>query len=139
MGEDGFELQRQRKQLESHEARVRSAKELALRKAKTCAVTQQKTNLVVHHLFDATTRPDLATLDENLLVITSVVHRNFHQWLGDRPCEPESFLDYVESNELTHFEGRTPRSHARQRRRLQTLIDRLETLQARYEDNQLPY
>jgi len=84
VGEGCFEVQR--KQLESHEARVRSAKENARHKAKPCAVTRQKPNaaadrpieLEAHHLFDAAARPDLATLDDNLLVITSVVHRNFH-------------------------------------------------------------
>jgi hypothetical protein len=84
VAEDCFEVQR--KVLESHEARVRSAMQRARSKAKACAVTQQKPNaadrnpieLQAHHLFDAATRPDLAALDDNLLVINSALHRNFH-------------------------------------------------------------
>jgi len=143
VGEDCLqEVQRQRR-LESHEARVRSAKERARRKAKACAVTQQKPNaaadspieLEVHHLFDAATRPNLATLDDNLLVITSAVHRNFHHWMGNRPCEPRDFVKYLLHNELAYFEGRTLRTHACQQRRLKELIYRLEMLQNRYEGN----
>jgi len=142
---DCFEVER--KQLQSHEARrVRSAKERARRMAKACAVTEQKPNaaadnpieLEAHHLFDAATRPDLAALDENLLVITSAEHRNFHHLMGNRPCEPRDFLDYVVQNKLEYFKD-TPSTRDRQKRRLQKLIHRLEMLQARYEDNQLPY
>jgi len=143
-GEGCFEAQR--KQLESHAARVRSAKENARCKAKACAVTKQKPNaaadnsieLEAHHLFDAATRPDLATLDENLLVITSAVHRNFHQWLGKRPCEPKDFLDYVERNKLACFKD-SPSTGDRQKRRYQKLVHRLRMLQFRYEGNRLLY
>jgi cell pole-organizing protein PopZ len=59
VAEDCFEVQR--KVLESHEARVRTAMERARSKGKACAVTQQKPNaadrnpieLEAHHLFDA--------------------------------------------------------------------------------------
>jgi hypothetical protein len=52
-----------------------------------CEVSQQRPRvsdrnpleLEVHHLFDASTRPDLAALEDNLLVITSTLHRNFHK------------------------------------------------------------
>ena len=78
--------------LESHEARVKAAMERARSKAKHCAVTQQKPTaadrnpieLQAHHLFDAASRPDLAALEENLLVISSALHRNFHKWMGNR-------------------------------------------------------
>ena len=114
--------------------------------AKACAVTQQKPNaadrnpieLEAHHLFDAATRPDLAALDDNLLVISSALHRNFHKWMGNRPCEPKDFVDYLLRNELTHFEG-SPSTRARQEQRQQKLIHRLELLQARYEGNRLLY
>jgi hypothetical protein len=70
----------------------------ARNKAKACAVTQQKPiaadrnpiELEAHHLFDSATRPDLAALDDNLLVISSALHRNFHRWMGSRPCEPRA-------------------------------------------------
>lgn len=144
VAEDCFEVQR--KVLESHEARVRSAMERARNKAKACAVTQQKPNaadrnpieLEAHHLFDAASRPDLAALDENLLVISAALHRNFHKWMGNRPCEPKDFVDYLLRNELTHFEG-SPSTRARQEARQQKLIHRLELLQARYEGNRLLY
>lgn len=144
VAEDCFAVQR--KVLESHEARVRTAMERARNKAKACVVTQQKPNaadrnpieLEAHHLFDAATRPDLAALDENLLVISSALHRNFHKWMGNRPCEPKDFVDYLLRNELTHFEG-SPSTRARQEQRQQKLIHRLELLQARYEGNRLLY
>jgi AraC-like DNA-binding protein len=144
VAEDCFEVQR--KVLESHEARVNAAMGRARSKAKACAVTQQKPNeadrnpieLEVHHLFDAATRPDLAALDDNLLVISSALHRNFHKWMGKSPCEPKDFVDYLLHNELTHFEGSTSTS-TRQQKRQQKLIHSLELLQARYEGNRLLY
>ncbi len=144
VAEDCFEVQR--KVLESHEARVKAAMDRARSKAKACAVTQQKPNaadrnpieLEAHHLFDAATRPDLAALEENLLVISSALHRNFHKWMGNRPCEPKDFVDYLLRNELTHFDG-SPSTRARQEARQQKLIHRLELLQARYEGNRLLY
>lgn len=144
VAEDCFEVQR--KALQSHESLVRAAKERARNKARACAVTQQKPNpaddnpieLDVHHLFDAATRPDLAALDDNLLVITSTLHRNFHKWLGNQACEPQDFVDYLLRNELNHFEG-SVQAQARHQKRQQKLIHRLELLQARYEGNRLLY
>ena len=144
VAEDCFAVQR--KVLESHEARVRSAMLRARHKARACAVTQQKPSaadqnpieLEAHHLFDAATRPDLAALDENLLVISAALHRNFHKWMGNRPCEPKDFVDYLLRNELAHFQG-SARTRARQEARQQKLIHRLELLQAQYEGNRLLY
>ena len=144
VAEDCFEVQR--KVLESHEARVKAAMTRARNKAKHCAVTQQKPNaadrnpieLEAHHLFDAASRPDLAALEDNLLVISSALHRNFHKWMGSRPCDPKDFVDYLLRNELTHFEG-SPSTRARQEARQQQLMHRLEMLQARYEGNRLLY
>jgi hypothetical protein len=144
VAEDCFEVQR--KVLESHEAKVKRAKEHLRKKVGRCEVTQLRprvadrtpVELEVHHLFDASTRPDLAALDENLLVLSSALHRNFHKWMGNRPCEPKDFVDYLLRNELTHFEG-SPSTRARQEQRQQKLIHRLELLQARYEGNRLLY
>ena len=71
-------------------------------------------------------------------MISSALHRNFHKWMGNRPCEPKDFVDYLLRNELTHFEG-SPSTRARQEQRQQKLIHRLELLQARYEGNRLLY
>jgi hypothetical protein len=144
VAEDCFEVQR--KMLESHDARVRAAMDRARSKAKSCAVTQQKPTaadsnpieLEVHHLFDAATRPDLADQEENLLVISSALHRNFHKWMGQYPCEPKDFVDYLLRNELTHFEG-SASTRVRQEQRQQKLIHRLELLQVCYEGNKLCY
>ena len=144
VAEDCFEVQR--KMLESHEARVRAAMDRARSKAKSCAVTQQKPTaadrnpieLEVHHLFDASSRPDLAALEDNLLVISSALHRNFHKWMSNRPCEPKDFVDYLLRNELTHFEG-SASTRVRQEQRQQKLVHRLELLQVRYEGNRLLY
>ena len=144
VAEDCFEVQR--KMLESHEARVRAAMDRARSKAKSCAVTQQKPTaadrnpieLEVHHLFDASSRPDLAALEDNLLVISSALHRNFHKWMGQYPCEPKDFVDYLLRNELTHFEG-SASTRVRQEQRQQKLIHRLELLQVCYEGNRLCY
>jgi len=144
VAEDCFEVQR--KMLESHEARVKAAKDRARRKARRCAVTQQApkpadrnpVELEAHHLFDAATRPDLAAFDENLLVITSLLHRNFHKWMDGRACEPQDFVDYLLRNELFHFDG-PPSTRARHEKRQQKLIHRLELLQARFEGNRLLY
>jgi hypothetical protein len=82
VAEECFEVQR--KLLESHEARVKAAKEKvrqrALRKdGSGCAVSGHKPSasdqypveLEVHHLFDASSRPDLAAYEENLIAISS--------------------------------------------------------------------
>jgi hypothetical protein len=144
VAEDCFQVQR--KVLESHEARVKAAKERVRKKAGQCAVTQQKPTatdanpieLVAHHLFDAGSRPDLAALEENLLVINSTLHRNFHKWMASGPCEPKDFVDYLVLNEIANFEG-SASTRQRQERRLQKLISRLELLQARFEGHRLLY
>jgi AraC-like DNA-binding protein len=127
-----------RKVLESHEARVKAATDRARNKAKACAVTQQKPNAAdrnpieqeAHHRFVHATRPDLAALDDNLLVISSALHRNFHKWMGSRPCEPKDFEDYLLRHALTHFEG-SPSTRARQEARQRKLIHRIELPHAR--------
>jgi len=144
VAEDCFVMQR--KELESHEARVKAAKTRALKKAGKCVVSGRKPapgkhedlQLDVHHLFDAHTRPDLASLDDNLLVVCSSIHKNFHQWMGRRPCEPKDFVDYLLHNELGHFQGSVT-TQSREERRQQQLMQKLELLQARFEGNHLLY
>ena len=142
-------LEGTRKQLESYESRVRTAKEQARRKAMGprgpgCAVTGKKPSpvdehpitLEAHHLFDASSRPDLAAYADNLLVIEASIHRNFHKWMKGRPCEPQDFIDYLLTHELSRFDG-PPRSKQRQEMRLQRLMRRLELLQSNFEGHRL--
>ena len=116
VAEECFEVQR--KLLESHEARVKAAKEKvrqrALRKdGPGCAISghkpsasdQHPVELEAHHLFDASSRPDLAAYEENLIAISSSIHRNLHKWMGAKPCEPKDFVDYLLGNEMSHFDG----------------------------------
>ena len=105
---------------------------------KPTAADRNPIELEAHHLFDAASRPDLVALEENLLEISSALHRNFHKWMGKRSCEPKDFVDYLLRNELTHFEG-SPTTRVRQEQRQQKLIHRLEMLQDRYEGNRLLY
>ena len=144
VAEECFEYQR--KELESYEGKVQRAKDQVRRKAGCCEVTRRKPRaadinpleLDVHHLFDASSRPDLAALEANLLVITSALHRNFHKWIGNRPCEPKDFVDYLIHNELGQFDG-SLRTRERRDKQRQKLITRLELLQVHYEDNRLLY
>ncbi len=90
----------------------------AIGKRPSCSASRWPISIALeaHHLFDAATRPDLAALDDNLLVISSALLRN----------------------ELSHFDG-SPSTRARHDQRQQKLIHRLELLQARYEGNRLLY
>ena len=149
VAEECFEVQR--KLLESHEARVKAAKDKvrqrALRKdGYGCTVSghkpsesdQHSVELEAHHLFDASSRPDLAAYEENLIAISSNIHRNFHKWMGAKPCEPKDFVDYLLGNEMSHFDG-SPSVKKRKEQKLQKLMNRLELLQARFEGNHLLY
>ena len=149
VAEDCFDAQR--KLLESHETRVKAAKERvrqrALRKGGSgCAVSggrplpsdKNPIELEAHHLFDAGSRPDLAAYEDNLLVLTRGIHQNFHKWIGSNPCEPKDFIDYVLSNEMGHFGG-SINTNKQKEKKLEKLMNRLELLQARFEGNQLLY
>jgi hypothetical protein len=149
VAEDCFE--NQRKLLESHEARVKAASERVRQKALQkkgggCAISsyqpsaaeQSPEDLEVHHLFDASSRPDLAALDDNLIAIRKGIHQNFHKWLGARPCEPKDFIDYLVRNEIAHFDGPKSKKKANEKR-LDKLMNQLELLQSRFEGNHLLY
>lgn len=147
VAEDCFESQR--KLLESHEGRVNAACERVRRRALQqtgCAISGYKPSLAdqnseildIHHLFDASSRPDLAALDDNLLAIRRGIHQNFHKWIGAKPCEPRDFVDYLLRNEMGHFDG--PKSSKKQKeKKLEKLMNKLELLQARFEGNHLLY
>lgn len=149
VAEDCFE--NQRKLLESHEARVRAATDRIRQKAlqprgagcaisgyKPLAAEQNSEDLEVHHLFDASSRPDLAALEDNLIAVRKGIHQNFHKWMGARPCEPKDFIDYLVRNEMAHFDGPKSKKKANEKR-LDKLMNRLELLQSRFEGNHLLY
>lgn len=149
VAEDCFE--NQRKLLESHEARVKAmtdrVRQKALRKGGPgCAVSGYRPTpadknpqiLEAHHLFDACSRPDLAAFEDNLLVISRSIHQNFHKWAGAKSCEPKDFIDYILRNEMNHFDG-PPSTKKQKEKKLESLINRLELLQARFEGNHLLY
>jgi hypothetical protein len=147
VAEECFEVQR--KLLESHEARVKAVKDKVRQRAirkdgcavsgfKPSAADRHTVELEAHHLFDASSRPDLAAYEDNLIAISSTIHRNFHKWMGAKPCEPKDFVDYLLGNEMSHFDG-PPSAKKRKEQKLQKLMNRLELLQARFEGNHLLY
>ena len=120
------------KRLDNEDLRIRRAINAAKRAAnKTCQVSGKRKGigvdleLVGHHLFDKKTRPDLADLHENILIMTKEIHKDFHSWKTG-PCEPKDFLDYL--------------SHARfEPKNYYKLVARLEVLQRNYKNQNLKY
>lgn len=128
-------IEEQKKYLESFDARVQKAVNQAKAAAnKKCQVTLKNQgptatfNLHAHHLFDRSTRPDLAARLENLLVMQDELHQGFHKWYGSGSCEPKHFVDYLTSVEAWRFESSQMTSH------LHRLINRLEKLQKDFEN-----
>lgn len=129
-------IQEQRKYLESSEARIQKAIDKAKRLAQSkCQVTLQKksqTNvfdLHAHHLFDKSTRPDLADVLDNLLVMHEDIHRGFHMWHGSESCEPKDFIEY-----LLHVEDDKFKSSKRKQEHIKDLIKKLDQIQRLYAD-----
>ncbi len=106
-----------------------------------CQVTGRKktrsNNLSLdgHHLFDKSTRPDLADLHDNILVVQGDIHSEFHSWKGSGPCFPKDFLDYLSEVRLDLVE---PVNLAASKR-YNKLVARLTKLQNNYQDNRLRY
>lgn len=128
-------IRERRKYLESFDSRVRKAKDQAKRIADNrCQVSLKKRtpsqpfDLHVHHLFDQASRPDLADILDNFLVMQADIHREFHQWHGSESCAPEDFIKYLLHAEGARFESKKNTQH------LDALIYELERIQARYED-----
>jgi len=88
-----------------------------------------------HHLFDRTTRPDLADLHENILVIEEGIHTQFHIWKGSGACEPKDFLHYASEVRIDLFDS----SNSRAMDRFNKLTIRLTKLQKNYENYHLRY
>lgn len=128
-------IRERKKYLESFKIRVDKAKVNAKTLAgNRCQVSLRKStpakpfDLHAHHLFDQASRPDLADVLENLLVMHADVHRGFHQWHGSESCEPQDFIEYLLHAEGAIFESKKNTQH------LNILIHNLERIQARFED-----
>lgn len=128
-------IEKQRKYLESSGNRISKVIDRAKRLADhKCQVSLKKRtpahpfDLHAHHLFDKVSRPDLADVLENLLVMHADIHKGFHQWHGSESCEPRDFIEYLLHAEGARFESKRNTQH------LDILIHELERIQARYED-----
>ena len=119
--------------LEGSKARVaRTMKQAKEAARNTCQVTlKQRTaanpfNLAAHHLFDKSSRPDIADELSNLLVMQEEIHIGFHRCHGSKACEPSDFIDYITSVEIERF------STQKQQKHLTALVNRLERIQKTY-------
>ena len=107
----------------------------------TCQVTGKKKargrelTLDGHHLFDKANRPDLADFHDNILVIESSIHSEFHSWQGGNGCEPKDFLNYSSEVRGDLFDS----SNSRAMERFNSLTVKLTQLQKNYENNHLRY
>ncbi len=82
-----------------------------------------------HHLFDQKSRKDLATKQDNILVIERKIHLEFHGWHGKESCTPHDFLAFLTERQSYQFAG--PRGTDR----LRKLMTRLESLYSQYSDH----
>ena len=94
------------KRLGSSDLRISKAIKHAKRAARdTCQVTGSRKarggqlTLDGHHLFNKSSRPDLADLHDNILIVENSIHADFHCWQSRRgaKCEPKDFLKYLET------------------------------------------
>lgn len=105
-----------------------------------CEVTGQQSTLQRqieldgHHLFDRASRPELADLTDNILVILPDLHRGFHSWKPG-PCAPKDFLQFLETVRSDLFDP----VNSRHMKRLQNLTRRLNRLQLEREGRQPRY
>jgi hypothetical protein len=84
--------------------KITSAKGKAKRRdKKICQVTLaipdgiNKISLTAHHLYSVKGYPHLASVVDNLITIDSIIHQEFHSWMGgfDQPCTVQDFIDFV--------------------------------------------
>ena len=130
------------KRLASADQRIDNAVARAKRAAReTCQVTGKRKSrsndltLDGHHLFDKANRPDLSDFHDNILVMTSSIHSDFHSWHGGHGCEPKHFLNYT--SEIRH--DLYDPSNSAAMKRLHRLTVKLTQLQKNYENNRLRY
>lgn len=133
---------REIQRLESTEARITKAIKSAKKAASnTCQVTGKKRTrgnyiqIEGHHLFDKSTRPDLDDFHDNILVVESHLHRDFHCWNRSGSCTPKDFMDYLNSARTDLIDSVNSRAAERQ----SMLFSRLHRLQKNYEDFKLRY
>lgn len=60
-----------------------------------CEVTGFKDNLEIHHLYSFNTHPQLGNDVNNMVRITSDIHKKFHSIYGKGYNTPEQWLDFV--------------------------------------------
>lgn len=107
----------------------------------TCQVTGRKRargkelSLDGHHLFDRIHRPDLADLHENILIVESGIHSQFHSWQGREACEPKDFMKFLSEVRGDVFDS----SNSRAMERFNSLTVRITKLQKNFEENHLRY
>ncbi len=94
----------------------------------------RKIDLDGHHLFDRHSRPDLADLPENILVLVPELHREFHIWKSG-PCTPKDVLVFIETVRADLFDP----VNSRHMKRLRTLTHRLQRLQSEREGQRVRY
>ena len=130
------------KRLAAAPQRIDNAIAKAKRAARdTCQVTGKKKargklmKLDGHHLFDKVNRPDLADFHDNILVLESSIHADFHSWKGGGGCEPRDFLRYSSEIRLDLFDA----SNRNAMKRFNRLTVKLTQLQKNYENNHLRY
>jgi hypothetical protein len=98
------------------------------------AAVHKKIDLDGHHLFDRRSRPDLADLPENILVLVPDLHREFHRWKSG-PCAPKDVLGFIETARGDLFDP----VNSRDMKRLRTLTHRLQRFQSEREGQKLRY
>ena len=107
----------------------------------TCQVTGRKKargkdlSLDGHHLFDRFHRPDLDDLHENILVVESSIHSQFHSWHGREGCEPKDFIKFLTEARSDVFDS----ANSRTMERFNSLTVRMTKLQKNFEGNHLRY
>ena len=132
------------KRLSSADLRINNAIVRAKRATRdTCQVTGSRRargrqlTLDGHHLFNKSSRPDLADLHENILVVESSIHGDFHCWQSKRSrrCEPKDFLEYLETARFDLIDHSNNAAASRH----YSLTEKLIKLQRNYEGNRLRY
>ena len=98
------------------------------------ATVQKKIDLDGHHLFDRRSRPDLADLPENILVLMPDLHREFHGWKSG-PCTPNDLLTFIQTARGDLFDP----ANSRDMKRLRALTHRLQRLQSERDEQKVRY
>jgi len=98
------------------------------------AAVHKKISLDGHHLFDRLSRPDLADLPENILVLMPDLHGEFHSWKSGA-CTPRDILEFIEIARGDLFDP----VNTRDMKRLRVLTHRLQRFQGEREARRIRY